>query len=583
MRSMHHGRRVCVLVPENSVIRSLSIVWLPASDSNDDESDREQGATATSGEWVILAGCEDGSLQEWAISSLSLPHSKYCESISMDETSDDDGRKPRRIFQLECLLEEGKKSSKLMNLEVLHLASPESYDEQASQMLADARKGALLFSLVKGNTGKSDGEDAIWLTRCLVPSYRNITERGVGSINASPITCVQFVNTTTSKEDLFALQTRHVCLKEGDDIFGCLAAYRPNESAFGAGGFEIMGGSARNAGDVFVVLCSSYGLIVYHEKADTSLDDENEEFLSLVHFTGSTNQHIAHIPTDTHLFSSVAISPDAKDIVLGRSNGMINLLDDVFDSVMNYLVTFKKKMLEHEEDEVSAVIESLQHPHTSIVRRTVHWHSHPVVAVSFLAASGSRAFSSSMTKSLISGGEESVLATWQLDRNFHRPTHFLARISQGAIMHAACCHFSGMIIVSCADNSIHCHNATNYDELWVEQGLAAFPLHKEDEPTGPIISLKDPITNLLMLTNLPGAPGMIHWLDPTSNSVVGVLEVSTITYISPLLIIKPNSFTLINSLRLLHTIVSVEETAPMIHTFQYQQSRTWESERMAKI
>lgn len=512
---MQHGRRVCFLTPdkEGDVIRSLSLVWLPAAKpDDDDESDTAvEQDTASGAEWVILAGCEDGSIQEWTISSLS-------------QTSPDAGRKPRRIFQLECLLQDGKKSSKLVNLEVLHLASPESSDEQVSKLLADARDGALLFALVKGYVSKSDGDEAAWLTRCIIPSYRNVTKTEDAAISASPITSVKFVGTDTSKDDLFKLQTRHVCLKEGDDIFGCLAAYRPSESAVGASGYNM--GNARDSGDVFVVLCSSYGLIVYHEKADRSLDDDDEEYLSLVHFTGTTKQHIAHISSDTNLFTSVAISPDAKDIVLGRSNGQINLLDDIFDSVMNYLVTFKKKMLENEEGDVSGVMETLQHPHTSIVRRTVHWHSHPVVTVSFLAASGSRSFSSSINKSLISGGEESVLATWQLDRNFHRPTHFLARVSQGAIMHAACCPQSDVIVISCADNSIRCHNATNYDELWMEQGLASMPMHKEDEPNDSIIMMKDPITNLPMLSNLPGSPGMIHWLDPVSNSVVGVLEVS---------------------------------------------------------
>ena len=42
---------------------------------------------------------------------------------------------------------------------------------------------------------------------------------------------------------------------------------------------------------------------------------------------------------------------------------------------------------------------------------------------------------------------------------------------------------------------------------------------------GPIIMVKDPITKYPMLTNLPGAPGMVHWYDPRSASVIGTLEV----------------------------------------------------------
>ena len=48
---------------------------------------------------------------------------------------------------------------------------------------------------------------------------------------------------------------------------------------------------------------------------------------------------------------------------------------------------------------------------------------------------------------------------------------------------------------------------------------------------GPIIMVKDPITSYPMLTNLPGSPGMVHWYDTKSSSVVGTLEVSRYKYV----------------------------------------------------
>jgi len=78
----------------------------------------------------------------------------------------------------------------------------------------------------------------------------------------------------------------------------------------------------------------------------------------------------------------------------------------------------------------------------------------------------------------------------------------------------------------------------------MEQGLASMSLqeeYEEDEISrrhnktdanrrlpkrGPIIMVKDPITSYPMLTNLPGSPGMVHWYDTKSSSVVGTLEVS---------------------------------------------------------
>ena len=530
VRSMHHGRRVCALVPEKDgdVIRSMTLAWLPGATADDEDNDTEQGDTGatTSGEWIILAGCQDGSIQEWAVPTLSLPYSEYCSSISMPETPHEDGRKPRRIFQLELLGGEKQDDVKFENLEILHLTSPGSSDEHMSKSLSNTRGGSLLFALVKVNSSESSPESATWLTRCTISPCRNVKHEKV-SVNMSLIASLKVIDSETSMEEFSVLQTRHVCMREGDSIFGFLAAYRPDQSLMSAGAsFAIMGGNM-NAGDVFVVMCSSFGLIVYHEKADDEPDvtsiGNNQKSLPLVHFTGDDVRHIAHSSSDGHLFSSVAISPDVKDIVVGRSDGKINLLDDIFDCIKDYLGAFRSKMNENGNDKLSEIIESLQHPQVSLIKRTVHWHSHPPVAIAFLA--GSSVYSPSMTKSLVSGGEENVLATWQLDRNFHRPTHFLARVSQGAIMHISCCHRSGKIVIACADNSIHCHNGANYNELWVEQGLASMPLHKEDKPIGSIILMKDPITKLPVLTNLPGAPGMIHWFDPSSNSVAGILEV----------------------------------------------------------
>ena len=385
----------------------------------------------------------------------------------------------------------------------------------------------MLFVLVKVNGSESNSESVTWLTRCLISSCRNVKHEKV-SVNMSPIASLKAVNSSISMEELIILQTRHVCMKEGDSIFGLIAAHRPDELLMSTGANFAVMGSGGYEGDIFVVMCSSFGLFVYHEKAEDELNvtsiGDNQAVLSFVHFTGNDNvRHPGHASPDGHLFSSVAISPDVKDVVVGRSNGKIVLFDDIFDCVKDYIGALKSKMTENQNVTVSEIIESLQHPQVSLIKRTVHWHSHPPVAIAFLA--GTATYSPSMTKSLVSGGEENVLATWQLDRNFHRPTHFLARVSQGAIMHIACCHRSGKIVISCADNSIHCHNGSNYNELWVEQGLASMPLHKEDKPIGSIILMKDPITKLPVLSNLPGAPGMIHWFDPSSNSVVGILEV----------------------------------------------------------
>ena len=135
----------------------------------------------------------------------------------------------------------------------------------------------------------------------------------------------------------------------------------------------------------------------------------------------------------------------------------------------------------------------------------------------------------------------------QLDRNNHKPSNFIARVGQGGIIHTTYCQYTSRIIVFCSDNSIQCYNGSNYDRVWMEQGLASMSLqeeYEEDEMSrrhnktdqvdanrrlpkrSPIIIVKDPITSYPMLTNLPGSPGMVHWYDTKSSSVVGTLEVS---------------------------------------------------------
>ena len=98
-------------------------------------------------------------------------------------------------------------------------------------------------------------------------------------------------------------------------------------------------------------------------------------------------------------------------------------------------------------------------------------------------------------------------------------------------MHVLCCRAANKIYVFCADNSVRCFDAANSEREWCERGLASAALHQEEvgqeeAGAGQVLMVGDPLTGLPMLANLPGAPGMVHWYDPKSASVVGTLEVS---------------------------------------------------------
>ncbi len=359
-------------------------------------------------------------------------------------------------------------------------------------------------------------------------------------------------------------------------MFGLVGAYRSitsSEDEDDGMDYAVIGGQAEGVdknpskkrkkgrsknivkGEVFLVICFSKGFVIYrdpvflHNSSNPSMKPSSNR---MVHFTREV-QSTQHCDKQSSAYSSVAISPDVRDLALGRANGKIDVLDNVFDNAAEFLSiigsSFGTTVGASEKEEER----KLKHPNVVTVRRTVHWHSHPVRALTFLipplghsssaaavARNNDGIAMNTITKSLLSGGEESVLVTWQLDRNDHRPSHFVSRIAQGGIIHLACCPFSGKIVASSLDNSIQCFSGSNYEKIWMEQGLASAPLHQEEEEgvvvkevgeksctvKGGIILGKDPITSIPILANLPGAPGMVHWYDPKSASVVGTLEVS---------------------------------------------------------
>jgi len=386
---------------------------------------------------------------------------------------------------------------------------------------------------------KKNGQENAALVRCVIPPFAPEDERHGPSepalLTAKQLATVKKTSFHSHEEE--CSKSEHVCLKKNDSIFGLMAAYRPSSKSGGGYDDDRMdyevdnnGGDGDDVGGhVFLVLVASHGLIVcrddnpQHQNDDSNSSNVVDPAPSLVHFAmKSSSQSHGH---DDSL-SSVAVSPNARDLAVGRATGRIEVLDNMFENVAIYFDDASQK-------------EDKEHPEETTVRRTVHWHAHSVRALSFVASSssgnGNDGFAN--TSSLLSGGEESVLVTWQLDRNFHRPSNFVARVSHGAIVHVANCPYSNKVYVFCSDDTVQCFDGTNYVCVWKQRGLAGMALsHDEDEKEGigrgAVIVVKDPITELPMLTNLPGAPGMVHWYDPRSASVVGTLEVAPYNRVS---------------------------------------------------
>eukprot|EP00986_Skeletonema_menzelii_P016899 scaffold16368_cov155-Skeletonema_menzelii.AAC.2 len=513
VRSAHHGKRVCTLVPTgDQSIHAVTLVWLPVrgeEDDNADDDDDEGHDEEDSGEWVAVAGCSDGTLQEWSITKVTA---KSNEEVA-----------PRRVFQLACTKTESAK--------MIHLSSPVS-DAGLASSLFEEKGGAPLYGLISG-TGKKAKKNSSCVVSCLIPPFDdkgdNETEQ---SIDLKRLVSTKVLKSSMSRDEKTRLRKSHVCLKKGDSIFGLKAAYRPSSLAASVDtmDYEVEDERANSVsqGDLFLVVCASRGFVIYREsiKSSSSKQEDGE----MVHF--ELPMKSSYQSKEQSAFSSIAISPDTKNLALGRISGHMEILDDVFDNVAKYLNSQNKGQDVDQQQQQ-------QHPETVTVRKSVHWHTNPVRALAFLADSGRHKGNSG---SVISGGEESVLVTWQLDRDFHRPSHFVSRVGQGGILHTLCCMHTGKIVVFCSDNSVQCFHGANYERLWTEQGIASMMLHeagvikcseKEHEINkGTVLMSKDPITGLPILANLPGAPGMVHWYDPKSASVVGTLEVSPYNRVS---------------------------------------------------
>mmetsp|Transcript_6604 Transcript_6604/g.14379 ORF Transcript_6604/g.14379 Transcript_6604/m.14379 type:complete len:555 (-) Transcript_6604:63-1727(-) len=105
------------------------------------------------------------------------------------------------------------------------------------------------------------------------------------------------------------------------------------------------------------------------------------------------------------------------------------------------------------------------------------------------------------------------------------------------IVSVLCCPRCNKVYVFTSDDSVQRYDGSNYECDWIERGLAVAALSRdgergEERGGGAVEMVHDPITGLPMLTNLPGAPGMVHWYDPRSASVAGTLEVAAYNRVS---------------------------------------------------
>ena len=517
VRSAHHGRRVCELTPAHDdggeevgrdvTVRTVAVAWLAPPDEAEggagrDAVDGESDSEGSKGEHVVLAGYSDGTLREWPVSDVAGPR------------SGSGALGPRRVFKLGC--------GKMRDVDLVHLSTPAADADVLDRMCP--KGGAMIYAWIRGSVGKKKKETtASCLGKLRIPAYSGDgpTSDPI-KIEVDQLATRENVSSKTPAAERADKESAHVCLRKHDDIIHLVSSHRQPRRASEGGILDRYGleDGRGPTGEVHVVVVASHGLVFYRDSLDGDRRRQQQQSETktnrLVHYAKAlrTSQHYSSVQS---ALTSASVSPGTVDLALGRANGHIELLVGVFENNSSYL------------DGVSS-----EHPEEVTVRRTMHWHAHPVRSLAYVPSSGRRGANGPLT--LISGGEESVLVTWQLDRNHHRPSDFVARVGRGGIVSLVPCPDTGRTVVFCADNSVSCYDSTSQKRVWNERGIASMALGGEEDSLGkdgkggpgrgPVVVVRDPITNYPMMTNLPGAPGMVHWYDPKSSSVVGTLEVS---------------------------------------------------------
>lgn len=228
-----------------------------------------------------------------------------------------------------------------------------------------------------------------------------------------------------------------------------------------------------------------------------------------------------------HKLSAAALAPDNDTVALGYWNGEVlvypHLLSHVhlyMGQVEQYWTNRKAQPPQSAEEDQHSRARKPTHPLNGLASQRLHWHAHPVRALAF----GEDA------RRLYSGGEESVLVVWELDRADPKSA-VLPRLGLGAIVHVAlprrlggdASSASHSLLVHCGDNSLQLLLAHNLARVWKYDGLAATPIEssgRSNVPTNTHLPLWiDCDTATLWLTGLPRAPGRLQGWDAALHRV----------------------------------------------------------------
>lgn len=490
---------------------------------------------------VALVGCSDGTIREFPLLAL-LASSYWPARVPQDDNC---GRwelsgacyGPRRIFKVT-----------VESTSIRHLTAP-------PVVLTPAEYGLLAYALVEqkvqhGNkSGANEGLLSFRLVRLTLPPYFD----DCTMVSKSEV--IPLYPKTEKIGSRVKVVGKLSCEKQARGVAGGLAGSEPfcleslvRDSTQGFLSPDQV--HFRQQKNLFIIVGRPTATHVFCERlADIGIAPNHytKDLLSVTYRNDGKNP-----------FCSLAVSLNKNDIAFGHESGDIVSVPNFLSQVEEYhaaLAKYERQVgaqASKDEKTNSAVgLMKPDYPFKNAVEARMHWHAHPVATLCYDANS------SPTDPILYSGGEESVLITWQQSRGISRPADVLPRIARQGICFIGCSKrpfnvdatdVNDTVLVFCEDNSLQLFETHSKRLLWKVQGVAAI---KRISPQGmslhgsndfslahdtPLATM-DPTTHggpspLLILNGIPDAPGVVQWYDIAKHRVVSHLEVAPCNRVS---------------------------------------------------
>jgi hypothetical protein len=485
---------------ERSVQDVLDTIVAIDDDDGDNVMERTLTGTRIVDEIVILVGCQDGTIREFSLKSLGGPCDVRNENSVGNYQVMGPCYRPRRVIRVL------KKTESVMHLTVPHLQT--RVQEDGILVYAVARTKGLKVNREEKKEKKVNApQDETGV-------FVNIRVIGLRIPHFDGSTDVVLSN---SDEDIDKISCKVGSIEKGK-AFASTAPFQLLSVAV-PGVRDASRPEHQQDFSIFLILARSNCISVYYHQ----LFQPSERFQPIY----------IQMPTNNPL-TAIDISLNNADITCGHYRGNIQVMNNMLASIGNYHTEMSRaKQLVRGSS--NAHIEMPQDPRKKMVTSRVHWHALPVTSLTY------DSLSSPIDPLFYSGGEESVLVTWQVSQGKDRPADVLPRVALGGIIHMTCCdkiddNPCNGILVFCEDNSLQLFESHNKGKQWKIQGLAAGLDGQTVQARGSCLEVDPRSTGQgktqVVITGLSRAAGYVHWFDPARHQLASALEVAPFNRIS---------------------------------------------------